>query len=357
MRIRFLGMMALTASGFGVLLTAACSDDGGGSGPNSTDAGKTTIDAGQSDGDAKVPVADATADVGTDAADSGDAGPTLSVTTGLNGRIEIEPTSVLAEFRLEDTIIRASDAPGCVAMVRAAARESERIDVGTMRIGGDAVGQDGGIPSPLSPPFDSEGKYYYGSVGIGESLFFPGISSRVQVQIENGYPEVGIHPMPVTTLRSSPFGMIHVLTPALPDAGSLVVRSDQDFNITWNVPTTGGADAGGAGERMILDLFFLLGTGGARAADIRCSAPVAAGRGSLPASLLREVKVRLSPSAPIEGAKLRIRSGDQREVVIPGGPGGFDATYWIELSSPFESTDFAVEAGFGGETEGTVVLD
>ena len=43
--------------------------------------------------------------------------------------------------------------------------------------------------------------------------------------------------------------------------------------------------------------------------------------------------------------------------VIPGGPGGFDATYWIELSSPFESTNFAVEAGFGAETEGTLVLD
>jgi hypothetical protein len=83
---------------------------------------------------------------------------------------------------------------------------------------------------------------------------------------------------------------------------------------------------------MVLTLWFVVG--GGRVGELRCGAPVSAGKASLPASLLSAIKARLSPTKPIPGAWLRIYAGDQREVTVA------DTSYVFELFTA-TSTDFA----------------
>lgn len=354
MRIRPLGILAVTLGGCAALsLIAACSDD-----PKSADScplpdGSTIPKDGATVDTGPNPDTDSGADAGNEDANT-DGGATLQVMTALSGHVDVNWFGVNALFTPDDIVIHSTDYPQCRITLRAKARADFRADVGSLSIGGSLVGQDGGMPTPLVIPYSTDNAGIYLGFPPEGQIFNQGVSSSVQVQIEgnsgNGVPELG-----VTTLHSPPYASITVLTPTVPadpdDAGTgIIVKSTEDFPITWTVPTTPGADAGGAGERIIFALTETLGL--SRTGELRCHFPVSAGQGRVPAALLREFRMRLDPENPVSVGRISIRTGDQREVVIPGAPGVSDTTYWVEVTDPFATT-------FGelGDYRASVTLD
>ena len=260
----------------------------------------------------------------TEPNNSDDSGPKVTRSIGSTGFFEIYPDLVQGYVRQRDTILRASDAPDCVAHLRS--NTSPLSPGGDVTVGGDNVGQVNGPPAPIVVSPDQNNQYVY-FLDNPPVLYPAGSSLRVQVKTSGA---VGVPAMPLTTLRSPSFSTIHVSKPVVPPGADIPIPSTAPFEILWTIP---GANAGAQNRknrknRMILSLMFIIGN--ERMGELHCGAPVNAGRATLPASLLRALKQRIAPNP---GASLRIRAGDQREVVVDG------ASYVLQLAAGNE-TDF-----------------
>lgn len=266
--------------------------------------------------DASFP--DALTDAAPPATDSGvadtgptDAGPTVSVTLGVTGDIKIGPDLLFAYFHQDDTIIRSSEEPGCVAFVRSLNKAyANALD---LQVDGDFFGQDGGPAGVQTFGADPTSNAYEYFLAAGEAFYPNDVAVRVKLSktADVVFPEI-----PVTTLRSSTLPLLTITEPTLPDGSPKVTFSAaKDFEVKWTVPPS--VDAGAAPSERVVVTLKQFGTI-TKAGELFCSFPIAAGKGRVPSSLLREFRKLMVPAAgaAITGGILNISSGDQRELRI-----------------------------------------
>lgn len=284
--------------------------------------------------------ADATTMDAAPPADAGDAGqdaaPIVTSTLGATGTIEFSPSSLVAYFRYDDTIVRTSEEPGCVLFVRTAFKPFA--NAGDLSVGGDFVGTDGGLATPGSYSAATDNSYEV-FLPPGTSFFPESPVMRLQLEKADydAFPAI-----PLTTLRTATTApQLKVKTPVVPDAGALALSAAKGLAITWDVPAVGDAGALPA-ARVAVTLKGLATT--SREADLRCGFPAAAGSAVLPASLFREIRARLLPGgvgSAITGGFLSIGFGDQREVRSG------EASYVIQVTTVTSSSFPDVEATLG----------
>jgi hypothetical protein len=258
----------------------ACGDDDAGSATNvGVDAGGTPTDSGtQPLPDGNVPPSSTDAgdagvsDAGGDAGSDADAAPTVTASIGPTGLIELADIGAIAFFYEDDTIVRASDSPECVGHLRSETKPSS--PAGTITIGGDIVGANGGPATALEIAPDSTNFYF------GPDLVFPAddaLTLQVQMSATSVFP-----PLAVQTLKTPPAGTVVVSAPAKADAGDLDVPSDKDLAVAWTPP------ASTTGQNLYFRFSDIVGNG--KRASISCHFPLAAGSGRVPASLLSYVR-------------------------------------------------------------------
>jgi hypothetical protein len=297
---------------------AACDDDSSTPGSlGKTDAG--SFDVARPDSATYVPP--------SDAGDSGTAdgsGPKVTVTTGSTGFIEMLDFLAQGAFYEDDTIIRAPDVPACVVHVRSSSKL--RSAAGTVTIGGESVGKDGGPPEAITINPELQEGYAYTYFG---TVYPAGADTTVQVSMSAG-ASLAFPSLPVQTLRTSPAAFTTITAPVKPDAGKLKIDSTKAFTVTWTVPA--GA---GTGHTLNIDVTQLANDdGGFRFGDVRCAFPLAAGTASVPAYLLSELKARLG--GPATGFTA-ISTGGQKEVAT-----GI-ASYVLRVKSSTPTTSFDSE--------------
>ncbi len=251
----------------------------------------------------------------------------VTETQGPYGTISIFPDAVFGDFYASGTILRASDSTACVGRIRPI--PEPKALVGEMKVTSPYLALTGAPSATVILDQDVDNEYVFFG---GPPFVYPtdrSVSVRVETTGGSGLPA-----LPPTELRSSPFPFLEVIKPVIPPVGELVIPSDEDFRVLWKPPVHGknrsadGADWGRE-ARVVVSLWFIAGF--TLDGEIRCGFPVSAGRGVIPESLLREMRERISPDAPIVSANLNVFLGDQREV-RPGG-----ASYVIELG-PFDNT-------------------
>jgi hypothetical protein len=131
---------------------------------------------------------------------------------------------------------------------------------GTLDVTGGACG-DAGVP--LGP--DNLGSYVYNTTG---PMFGP--ADMLGVSASGGV----VPGFPAQSLAAPP--AISVTAPLAGDAGTLVIPTSEDLDVTW----TGGL----TGDRVLFTLNALFASGAS--ASTACSWPAAAGHGAVPASAL-----------------------------------------------------------------------
>jgi len=223
-----------------------------------------------------------------------------------------------AYFYVGDTVIRKDDASGCVARIRG---KVPFAPAGQVTVAGSFLGQPNGLREPLvGTPGRDLG--YFAPAGDPPYVFPTDRSESVTVE-STGSPEVP--PMPLTELHSAPVaGAVRVLAPAVPaGSGPLVVSSAKPLEIAWEVSSEMREHA--SKNRMAVSLWSVAGA--AAIGEVRCGFDLASGHGALPASLLHEVKERVSPDGAVEHAALRMVAGDWREVRVDG------ASFVVELGA------------------------
>lgn len=251
----------------------------------------------------------------------------VTETEGPYGTVSIFPDAVFGDFFASGAILRASDSTACVGRIRPIP-EGKSL-VGEMKVTSPFLALTGAPSATVILDQDVDNEYIF----IGGPPFVYPRDRRVSVSVETTGGS-GLPALPKTELHSASFPFLEVLEPVIPPVGELVIPSDQDFHVIWKPPVHGkGRSAVGASSRsearVVVSLWFIAGF--TLDGEIRCGFPVSAGRGVIPASLLREMRERISPDAPIPSAILNVFLGDQREV-RPGG-----ASYVIELG-PFDNT-------------------
>lgn len=276
--------------GAGQLLAACSGDDTAAPGDTTHDAG-VTPDADQESDGGPIPELDAAPDP-EDA--TPDAGPTVERSLGPTGLIQIFDDSAFAYFFEDDTVLRASDTPECVAYVRSETKPASPAG------GIDIIGSDG--TDPVSIRVEPDETNFYGAFDpvfpAGEEL-----DLKLEMNATAVFPAIGVQ-----TLRTPLAGSVSVNQPTAPAKGKLEVPSDRDFVFTWDVPTTTD------GLRMQLHFADITSTNGRRA-QIACTYPLAAGTARIPASLLDAVKAQLGGSG--EGFVYTFAGGGG-ELVVAG---------------------------------------
>jgi hypothetical protein len=230
--------------------------------------------------------------------------------------IELHDDWVHAQFWKNDTILGASDAPHCIAWWRSTAKLPS--SAGTLIAGGDMVGQPNGPSAPIKVELNKELGYEYNAyLRRPPFLFLQGTTQTLNVETKgtSTFPA-----FPRTTFHTGGFHILKIITPTLSPQNTLTISSKKDMPVKWVVPSDPGS------ARVGVSLFFLFGFDTGGVGEVRCGAPVSAGKMIFPASLLSEMRKRLSPNAPIEGAQFRISVGDQMIRNING------ASYFIEVS-------------------------
>lgn len=320
------GICCLASAGAAVI--NGCSDD---------DTSVPVNDAGAVDGARDGTVADAgqdrdgatqdvvTEDVATDGAsdgsgDSGDAGGTVTTTIGTSGYGIIQPGSAAIAFREDDRIMRVSGTPECVIYVSSLTKPYSC--AGTVTIGGDNVGQDGGPPAPVTKTCPTVPIYHFYLVSAGAGLsYYPadGTSSMSVLLSTTGTSTVPA--VAVQTLHSPTFsGPVPVTLPAsASDAGAdsgapYSVNHSGGFTFTWTNTST---DAGPA-SMMTVTLNHVVSE--TKVGDMHCSYPAAAGRATIPANVLTAFWKALqeggSATPPSPSGFIRIILADWREVQV-----------------------------------------
>lgn len=229
-------------------------------------------------------------------------GPTLTETAGPSGNILVFPDAAFGNFFGDTTILRASDSPACVGNIKAGFFFSP---VGEMTVTSDFLLATGSPTATVSLEFDGSS---YGFVGGPPFVYPVGQSIHVGVQATG---EGALPALPPTDLCSPAVDFLRVLAPVLPPSGDLVIRSNKDLTVVWKLPEEGQRAEGCGEPRVVVDLFFIAGA--VLNGEIRCGFPLSARRGVIPASLLHEMRSRISPASPIGGALFRVAVGDQLE--------------------------------------------
>jgi hypothetical protein len=244
----------------------------------------------------------------------------LSETKENTGIVLLYPNGSNAYFFVGDTVLRSDDAPDCVALIRGPVPFSP---AGRLTVAGDSLGSPRGMGAPLVMDPRKNGAYF-GPLAESSYIYRPDRSEAVTVE-STGSPEFPA--MPRTTVHSVT-GTFRVLQPEVQGGLPLVVKSNLPLELQWNASTP--LQKG----KMAVSLWFVAGP--ALIGEVRCGFELEAGHGSLPASLLREVKARVSPDRPVEHAALRMVAGDRSEVRSAA------ASYLIELGGT-ESTSFPAD--------------
>lgn len=262
--------------------TTTSSDAGAGdaggtdSGPAvKTDGGTTQVDA-TTGTDSSAP-GDAASDAPPPDAQV-DAGPTVTSTLGSTGYIRIYENTIQATFFEDDLVLRASDAPNCVARVRSLTKP--RSGAGVLTVGGPIIGSDGGAPDAITIFGDDTNRYSYDGPIFGENP----PSLIVGMDATETFPTLSNQ-----TLRPPPVGVVTITKPARPDAGDLIVVPTVDLEIAWTPP----ADT----ANLQLSVDYVAIEGLTRRANVYCSFPLASGTGRMPASLLTAVRAQLGGTA------------------------------------------------------------
>jgi hypothetical protein len=258
----------------------------------------------------------------------------LEVETGTSAYLRIFDGIVFGNVYLDDTIVRVVNGPECVAFVRSAIKCS--IGIGTMTIGGDMVGRDGGPPAPVAINPDETpcppGPSYAHFLDAPPFFFRPTGNDRVLVDVAGLGGDVAA--LPVTTLRGTQFEQVTVTAPVPADAGALAISTAADFVVRWTVP-----DGGSTTQKVFIGMRGV--ALGNRTAELACSFDFNSGQAVLPQSLLAALKTQLGGTGKVDIAAFKVFAGDLRIVSAR------DTTYLIEVSRQ-ESTTY---------TEGPATLE
>jgi hypothetical protein len=256
---------------------------------------------------------DVTVIPGTDAGVDAEAGAVITSILGSNGFIKIFDEVVQADFYEDDTIIRATDGPDCVAYVRSETKP--RSSAGSITVGGGIVGQDGGPDAAIIVEPGQEN--YYALVA---PVFAP--STAVQVQVSKSATS-SLAELPVVTLQTPGQPKVVVTQPTPPDGGAdLVIETAEALEVKWTPPSNPG------NLRFIMYFNDLLAPG--KKGDIACHFPLSAGKGTIPASLLKELRARFGQN--ISGFAY-YGVGDAKEVVIG------NTSYFIVVTRVVDATN------------------
>ncbi|MBX3262294.1 MAG: hypothetical protein KF782_21610 [Labilithrix sp.] len=226
---------------------------------------------------------------------------------------------IIARFLEDDTIVRASNAPDCVVHVRSATKSFS--PAGSLTVGGAIVGVDGGPEQAIVVDPDETQQYLYAPDPPPESGgVFPPTETLI-VQIE-GSGALAFPLMPAQSLPSPAAGALTIAKPAVdPDSADPVgIPTSEPFELVWTPPATPHAD-----HRVILALEDATGEESPRIASLHCSFPIAAGKGTVPANLLTELKSRIGGSGT-PSALMQVVAGGYKEFT------GGGASYVIEVS-------------------------
>jgi hypothetical protein len=244
----------------------------------------------------------------SDAADSAASVSTQSI--GSTGEIRITDEYVSASFHEDDTILRSSAAPDCVAHIRSKTKLFS--PAGTVTIAGTSP--DGGAGDVFVMPPDQATGYFYEAGGF---VFPPSGDFQVKLSMSRTatFPAIAVQSLP-----TPPASSIVLTTPARPDSGPLVIASTSAFEVAWNVPV--GANPN---HRVGLRFNEFDSVDGSKKATLYCSFALSAGSGSIPSHLLTEIK-----SAAGAGATglVSIHVGAQKEVADNG------ASYAVAVLRP-----------------------
>lgn len=301
-----IGLAAMTAS---VLL--ACGDDdtavtpapdSGALDANRSDT-STPTDSGGSDGGV-----DSGSDTGVDT--GVDAGPTLTSAVGATGQIYIANDVVIGEFFEDDVILRWSNAPNCVVYVRGLTKPQS--NAGTLTVGGQIVGTDGGTDAVINVEFDPSMGYFYPA-----TVFAPVDTHTLTVEVAGAG---GLAALPVQTMRPPREAPVNVTAPAVPDAGaSLNIPSTAPLAFTWTPPVGGFVNE----QKMAVRLQTqLTSAANSKLTKLYCAFPLSAGTATIPANVLAELKTRAGGTAD---AVLHAFAGSAKEVTTATG------SYFIEV--------------------------
>jgi len=303
------GLALVLASG-GAAALLACGDD--------TEIPAVTAAPGR---DAATPPVDdasmtppTTNDGGADANNAPDAGPTATRQLGATGRFQVPNDGIFVSFFEDDTIVRWSNAPGCVLHVRA---ESKPLSAaGVVTVGGPVVGTPGGLPAQVQlqadPATYGTNQYIYPN-----AVYAADGEPVVQIGSAEFAPSFPL--LPATALR--PFGgTVTVTAPAVPDGGTLLVPSTAPLAITWTPPTTTNV----ATQHFIVSLYTAGTALGAKSTLLSCRYPLGSGSGAIPANVLADVKAYAAD--PNATGSLAFTAGGYAEVATGS------ASYVIEVA-------------------------
>lgn len=271
--------------------------------------------------DSSMPI-DAPSD--TSEVDSGtdtgvDAAPVLMSATANSGEIFVANDIVTASFYEEDTILHWSNAPDCVVFSRGQTKPTSA--AGTLTVGGQIVGSDGGTDQVITVDPDTMN---------GNTYFYPGdIFPKVDTYTVNVElsTSLGFSAMPVQTLRPPRNAPVTVTAPAAPaDAGApIVIPSTAPLKLTWTVP------AGVTAEQKITFVLRVLGTAAvtAKLANLYCAFPQSAGTATIPANVLADMQTRAGGPSD---AQLHVFAGGAKEVKTASG------SYYVEVTRTDSTT-------------------
>lgn len=324
--------IAICLSCTAALASLACDDDSSGGTSTGTDSGadaSSTADSSTAKDGGSGSDGSASPDSGSDASPS-DAGTDADATTGPTRKESVESTGVVrvlstfayAEFYVDDVVVRWSNAPDCVLVMRSPAKPLAT--AGTVTIGGEIVGKDGGPTNPviLDPDFD-----YYAEDNILPS------TNEFRVDISQGPTSTSFASLPIQTVPTSLPTPLALLTPTAVDAGARrTIPIATPFELTWTAPS-GPGDL--TFQRVIVELNVSPSqqdTG--RSANLFCGFPITSGKATIPAEVLQDMAAAAG-GAPA-GGLLAVFAGGQRTVTVK------NTTYIIAVNRD-DSTTFTSE--------------
>lgn len=239
---------------------------------------------------------------------------------GTSGNFYISPNIAFGLIKQGETLIRLPSAPDCD--LHFGSINTPLSFGGTLIIGGDAVGQPGGIGAPIEITPDDPFDFFYGfGLDAGQAFYPRASGQRVTVRLHGSG---SVPKMPLTTLRSPRFSdFVEVTSPIPTETGEIVANADEGLKLTWTVPS------GLLGNQKLIAAMFSFSSTDS-IAELRCAFPLKAGMASVPAPLMKVLKNSLG-TGPAFGF-IHVRTGDFKVVRLPG------ASYTVEVSHDDGST-------------------
>jgi hypothetical protein len=233
---------------------------------------------------------------------------------GTSGNFYINPNFAFGLIKQDETLIRLSSAPDCD--LHYGSVNTPLSFGGTFTISGDAVGQPGGPDFPIEITPDNPLDFFYVfGFDAGQAFYPRATGQRVTVSLQGAD---SVPKMRLTTLRSPRFAdVVAVTSPTPTETGEIIANAADGFNLTWTVPP------GPLGNQKLIAAMFSFSSTDA-IGELRCSFPLKAGRGSVPAPLMKALKNSLG-TGPAFGF-IHVRTGDFEIVRLHG------ASYTVDVS-------------------------